>query len=490
MNYGVVLRLLAYTTGALAFAFAACLALAFAVDSPEDRGRALLGFSVSTGVAAFLAGTLWIAGRTENKRFFRKEALTVIGVAWLLAGVVGALPYLFILPGISAPDAVFESASGITTTGASVLSGLEELPRSLLLWRALSQWIGGLGVVVFFVAILSSLGAGAKVLFSRESTTESNELDSSRIQQGVLHILYLYLALSAACAVSLWLAGMGVFDAVAHTFTTISTGGYSTRSASIAAFESEAVEWVMVTFMILGGTSFLVMLRLARGDWRGLRKATEVKAYYLLLLLATGLTIVVIWESGEFDSFHHALRVAAFQVVSLTTTSGFTTHDYDAWVPAGSILMLVLMMIGGCSGSTSGSTKVIRYVIAFRVLMLEIEKSFRARLVRPIRVNGQILSEGAQRAAIVYITAMFLITGFSFILVAIVEPHISMLGILSSVISSLFNIGPGFAEIGPTENFAILSGPTKLYLSFLMVLGRIELFAVLVLFIPALWRRY
>ncbi|MCC5805243.1 MAG: TrkH family potassium uptake protein [Opitutales bacterium] len=490
MNYGVVLRLLAYTTGALALAFSACLVLAFVVEGPDHRARALLGFAVSTAVAAAIAGSLWYAGSTENKRFFRKEALTVIGVAWILASLIGALPYLLILPGISVPDAVFESASGITTTGASVLSGLEELPRSLLLWRALSQWMGGLGVVVFFVAILSSLGAGAKVLFTRESTTDSNELDSSRIQQGVLHILYLYLALSAACGVSLWFAGMGVFDAVAHTFTTISTGGYSTRSASIAAFESEAIEWVMVVFMALGGTSFLIMLRLARGDWRGLRRATEVKAYYLLLLCATGVTMLVIWESGEFDNYHHALRVAAFQVVSLTTTSGFTTHDFDAWVPAGSILMLVLMMIGGCSGSTSGSTKVIRYVIAFRVLMLEIEKSFRTRLVRPIRVNGQILTNSAQRAAIVFITAMFLITGFSFIVVALVEPQMSMLGILSAVVSTLFNIGPGFAEVGPTENFSILRGPAKLYLSFLMVLGRIELFAVLVLFIPALWRRY
>lgn len=490
MNYGVVLRLLAYTTGTLACAFAACLGLVFVLDPPEARAVTFHGFGISTAAATLICGVLWFAGSTRNKRFFRKEALTVIGVAWIIASIVGALPYLLILEGITVSAAVFESTSGITTTGASILSGLEELPRSLLLWRALSQWMGGLGVVVFFVAVLSSLGAGAKVLFSRESTTESQELDSTRIQQGALHIAFLYLALSTACALSLWAAGMGVFDAVAHTFTTISTGGYSTRSDSIAAFDNEAIEWVMVAFMALGGTSFLVMLRLARGNWRGLRHATEVKAYYLLLVSATALTLLVIWESGEFEDLHQALRIAAFQVVSLTTTSGFTSYDYDSWVPAGTILMLVLMMIGGCSGSTSGSTKVIRYVIAFRVLLLEVEKSFRARLVRPIRVNGEILPESGQRAAIVYMVAMFLLSGVSFIVVGLLEPNVSMKGILSAVVSTLFNIGPGFAEIGPSENFSLLGAPSKIYLSFLMVLGRIELFAVLVLFMPALWRRY
>ena len=365
----------------------------------------------------------------------------------------------------------------------------------LLLWRALSQWIGGLGVVVFFVAILSSLGVGAKILFSRESTTQSNELDSTRIQQGVLEILYLYLGLSTACSVALRLAGMEWFDAVAHTFTTISTGGYSTRSGGIADFQNPTLEWILIVFMCLGGTSFLIMLRLARGNWRSLRQATEIKAYYGLLIMATLMTALVIKDSvlhgaETSGSLHDVFRIAAFQVVSITTTTGFGTQDYGSWAPAGSILMLILMMIGGCSGSTSGSTKVIRFVVALRVIKLEIEKAFRPRLVRPIRVNGQVLSEPVQNAAIVYLTTIFLVAGVSFLIVGLLEPGISLLGLLSSVISTLFNVGPGYAEVGPMENFLLLSGAAKFFLSFLMILGRIELFAVLVLFMPSLWKKY
>ncbi len=495
MNHAVVLRLLAYTLGALTIAFAGCIGVAFFADSPGDRAHTISGFASAAGITAALGGFLAYLGRRGSTRFFRKEALAVIGLTWILSSLIGSLPYLLIIPEIGFANAVFESTSGITTTGASVLEELETLPRSLLLWRALSQWMGGLGVVVFFVAILSSLGVGAKILFSRESTTRSNELDSTRIQQGVLEILYLYLGLSAACSFCLRLAGMEWFDAIAHTFTTISTGGYSTRSGSIADFENPTIEWVLITFMCLGGTSFLIMLRLARGNWRSLRQATEIKAYYAILAVGTLLAALVIdgrvfSGTERLGSGHDVFRIAAFQVASITTTTGFGTHDYETWAPAGSILMLILMMIGGCSGSTSGSTKVIRVVVAFRVIRLEIEKAFRARLVRPIRVNGQVLSEPVQNAAIVYIATIFLIAGVSFLIVGLLAPGLSILGILSSVISTLLNVGPGYAEVGPMENFGPLGSAPKFYLSFLMILGRIELFAVLVLFMPSFWKKY
>ncbi|MCC5839792.1 MAG: TrkH family potassium uptake protein [Opitutales bacterium] len=489
MNYAIVFRLLAYILAAIGLAMAACGGVALLLDEARHSG-AKVGFFLSAGMTVGIAGLFFLLSRTENKRFFRKEALAIVGLSWVLASAVGALPFLFLIPGLPVADALFEATSGFTTTGATVLSNLEDLPYSLLLWRALMQWIGGLGVVVFFVAVLASLGAGGKILFSRESTTQSGELDATRIQQGTLQILYLYLSLSLACAVSYWLCGMSVFDAIAHTFTSISTGGYSTRSDSIGAFDNPTLEWVVIAFMILGGTNFLVMLRVCRGQWRSLRQATEVKVYLAILLVISFLAGLDVYQSGLGETPLEALRHGAFQTVSLLTTTGYGTADYDAWMPAGQMLMLFCMIIGGCSGSTSGSTKVIRYLIALQMVAQETEKAFRSRVVRPLKVNHVLINQQTQISTIIYIFALGALTLGGIIVVGHLERDLSVNGVVSSVISTLYNIGPGFAEVGPTENFSILRSPTKVLLSILMVIGRIEIYPVLVLFFPSLWRKY
>ena len=489
MNYPIVFRLLAYIQAAIALALAVCGVFAFFVDE-SNHADAKVGFFFSAGIAMLLAAGFYFCGQTEQKRIFKKEALAVVGLSWVLASILGALPFLWILQGISLADAIFESTSGFTTTGASVLSNLEEMPRSLLLWRALMQWIGGLGVVVFFVAVLASLGAGGKILFSRESTSQSGELDSSRIQQGALQILYLYLGLSVLCAISFWLCGLGAFDAIAHTFTTISTGGYSTRSSSVGAFENPALEWTVIAFMIIGGTNFLVMLRVIRGNWRSLRHATEVKIYLLIIFAISLLASLDIYRSGLGQNLEEVLRQGTFQTVSLLTTTGFGTTDYDSWMPAGQMLMLFCMIIGGCSGSTSGSTKVIRYIIAFRMVVQETEKAFRSKVVRPLQVNRTTINIQTQVSTVIYIFALAALTLMGIIVVGHLEPHLSVNGVVSSVVSTLYNIGPGFAEVGPTENFSILSSPTKILLSVFMIVGRIEIYPVLVLCFPSLWRKY
>lgn len=490
MNYAIVFRLLAYILGAIALALAACGGLSFFLETPADLARARGGFSAAAAVALAVGLVFFLLGRTENNRFFRKEAFAVIGLSWICASVIGAIPFLYIHPTMSAADAIFESTSGFTTTGASVLTNLEEVSPTLLLWRALMQWIGGLGVVVFFVAVLASLGAGGKILFSRESTTQSTELDSTRIQQGALHILYLYLGLSGVCAASYWLCGLSPFEAIAHTFTTISTGGYSTRSASIGAFANPALEWVVIVFMILGGTSFLVMLRLARGHWHSLKHATEVKVYLGFIVGVSLLVSGDVMRTGDGLHYGEALRLAAFQTASLLTTTGYGTADYGQWLPSGQMLLLFCMIMGGCSGSTSGSTKVIRYVLAFRMAVQEIEKAFRSRVVRPMKVNGTTVNTATQLAAVIYIFILAALTMGGAIFVGHLEPEISINGVASSVVSTLYNIGPGFAEVGPSGSYGALRAPTKLFLSMLMIIGRIELYPVLVLFFPSLWRKY
>jgi len=491
MNYKILSRLLGVITAALSAAFVISMGVAFYYRHTDPQEiAALQGFGVSTLIAVVLSLSFFYMGRSADKRLFGKEALATIGLGWILATIVGSLPYIFIAPGISFADAIFESASGFTTTGASIFSNIEHLPRSLLFWRSLSQWIGGLGVVVFFVAILSFLGAGAKILFSRESSAQAADLGSERVQTGVSRIMRLYVALSIACTLAYWAAGMSLYDAVNHMCTTLSTGGFSTHNASMAYFDNPLVEWICILFMALGGTSFVLMLKLFHGERKALQQNTEFKAYYLILAGATLICIIFNFGHEQMPQLHSLVRHSAFQVVSIMTTTGYATKDFDLWLPALHALLLALMVIGGSSGSTGGGIKVVRFVTSLRYTLQLLERSFRKNVVRSIRVNGTPLSQQACEDSNGLLIMFMLVGGAGTILVALFEPHMSLEGSLSACFACLFNIGPGFAEVGPMHNFSDLHFVTKYILSLLMIMGRVELFAILALFSPALWKKY
>ncbi|MDP0499009.1 MAG: TrkH family potassium uptake protein [Verrucomicrobiota bacterium JB022] len=491
MNYSIVIRLLGTIAVTICLAFLLSWGVAWFLDDGSDwAGPARWGFGISTAIAGAIGTAGLILGRSKNHKMFRKEALATIGLGWIFASVLGALPYYFILPGIHFADCIFESASGFTTTGASILSDLEHMPLSLLFWRSLSQWIGGLGVVVFFVALLSFLGAGAKVLFSRESSAQAADLDASRVQQGVLKILLFYLGLSALCTVVFLMCGLSLYDALNHMFTTLSTGGFSTRSASVADFNNPAFEWAVIVFMALGGCSFLVILRLIKGDWKYLSQSTEVKSYFGIIGGATAMVTLFLYLGLNADSFEGAVRDAAFQVISIMTTTGFATEDYQQWLPATHIIFFILMIIGGCSGSTAGGIKVIRLCVAWKVARHHVERAYRARVVRPLKVNDQHLDQSTIDSIMVFLVQMAMIFLVSTLIVAVLEPQLSFTGNFSAVAATLFNIGPGLEEVGPTQNFAFFHSGTKIFLSLLMILGRLELYAILALFSPALWKKY
>ncbi len=490
MNYPLLFRLLSYILLALVAAFIGSVAVGLGYGEWRERPGAIHGFAVATAVAVSLAAALWRLGRRADIRMFRKEALALIGIGWLLASLIGAMPFVLILENCSFPDAFFESASGFTTTGASVFTGFETWPRSLLFFRCLTQWFGGLGVVVFFVAILGSLGAGGKILFSNESSGMSTDVDSGRFQSGILQLMYLYLGLSLACTLILRWLGMDWYDAACHTFTTLSTGGYSTRSASIAAFSSPAIEWVLILFMALGGTSFFVMIRLFRGDLRTVSRNSEVPVYYAVLCIASLLIFFEIVEQTGSRDFHTVARTAAFQVVSIMTTTGFTTADYDTWLPSARVILIALMIIGGCTGSTAGGVKILRFVILGRLMSRNIEHSFHTKVVRPIRVNGRKLTPTTEESVTSYLLLIGFTTFAGIIVVSLFEHRTSLASTLSIVAATLYNIGPGFDQIGPTRNFAFLQNHTKMFLSLLMIMGRLELYAILALFSPSLWKRF
>lgn len=490
MNYPIIAKLLSVIMSTVALAFLVSFLVGELFYGELDK-MAREEWLISIGFALVLAILLAFLGRNAQPKMFRKEALATIGLGWILASVVGAIPYYLIMPDSSFADGIFESASGLTTTGASVFGDLNVFPRGLLFWRCLSQWIGGLGVVVFFVAILSFLGAGAKILYSNESSAASTDIESGRIQQGVIHIAYLYLGLSAACALTYKVLGMGWYDAICHMFATLSTGGFGVYNSSMGAFPSPWIQWAAVVFMALGGTSFFFLLRAAQGRLRSLTENTEVIAYYVIILISTFLlTAMLMTELGQADSFEPSLRAAAFQTVSIMTTTGFSTVDFQQWLPVGHIILLLLMVIGGCSGSTGGGAKVVRIVVAFKVCRLQIEKAYRTRVVRPLHMNGKVLDKDDQDSIITWLLMLFLVLSAGIMIVAMLEHRLGFTAQVTSVFACLFNIGPGLAEVGPTQNYAFLREPTKLVLSLLMILGRLELYAVLVLFSPALWRRF
>lgn len=470
-------------------AFLCCLGVAWIYPATAELESAR-GFGNSLVTALVLGLFFLYLGRKKDTTFFKKEALAVIGLGWISASLVGALPYLYILENCSFADAFFESSSGLSTTGASIFSRFEHFPRSLLFWRSFSQWIGGMGVVVFFVAILGFLGAGGKILYSNEASASAADLDSPRIQSGVKKIAMIYLFLSLACLIAYKLGGMSFFDAINHAFTTMSTGGFSTLEASFAGFDSPTLEWISIIFMAMGGTSFLWIALWVRGNFFSLKGNSEVSAYFAIVLAASALITLVITQFDQYSDWHNAIRGSLFQVVSIMTTTGFATEDFDQWHLLAQAVLLALMAVGGCSGSTAGGLKVARVLVGLKSAVRLVARSYSQRIIRPIKMNGRVLSKDSREELVTYLLLATWVIFFSFPFLAVLEPELSFQGCFSAILASFFNIGPGFVEFGPTQNYGFLHDASKYLLSALMIMGRLELYAILVLFLPSFWKRF
>jgi len=489
MNFALVSKLISVVMLSLAVAFGICLGVSYALDT-SNAAIAKNAFIASIATALVAAGLLYWFGRNSGTKFLQKEALCTIGLSWILASLVGSIPYLILTPFLGFAGAIFESTSGLTTTGASVLSDLESLPRSLLFWRSLSQWIGGMGVVVFFVAILGFLGADAKVLYTREASGSVADFEESRIQKTVLRLIYLYTGLSILCCVSYWFAGMDWFDAFCHMFTTVSTAGFSTRTDSIAAFNSPMIEWVAIVFMILGSISFFLLLRLIRGNVGFAKKNTELHLYLIILFIASVIVSLSLVFEGTIPEVDRAIRESIFNVVSIMTTTGYATEDFASWSSIPQSVLLAVMIIGGCSGSTSGGIKVFRLAIALKMGAIAVERSFRSRVIRQIRINDRIVDDRSTFDILLFLALIFMILVASIILISVFEPGHDLDTSLSAVPACMFNVGPGLREVGPTETYNFYHPHSKLLLSLLMIMGRLELYAILALFAPSLWKRF
>jgi len=479
MNWRRVLHILALVLFILAGA--ELLPLVWILGGEERR--AVVGFLSGSLLAALLGGLFRWLGSVEGELYRREGVLIVVG-SWVLASCIGAVPYVLsgVLP--SPADALFESASGFTTTGASVLLEIEAAGRPMLFWRSLTQWLGGIGIVVLFVALLSELGPGARFLFKLEVPGPKAEIMHHRVRDTALALGRIYLVLSAAEVVLLLACGLSVFDALTHTFSTVSTGGFSPHTAS-AAYFPPIVQIVLIVFMLASGVNFSLYFFMIRRRSLGVLRDAELRLYLMLFAGATLLVGLNVGLAGE-GGWAITLLEAAFQVASLLTTTGFATADFGQWPTPAKAILVGVMFLGGCAGSTSGGAKVLRGIIGWRAAMREVRLVFSPNAVIPVVAGRESVPEESVRSVMALLVLWFLAWGVGALLLSIGDHDIVTAATAS--IATLSNIGPGLGEVGPTGGFAFFAPWQKLVMVLLMWLGRLEFFALLALFQRRFWR--
>lgn len=447
-----------------------------------DHGPLLLSAATSFVIGA----TLFFSLSKQDQNVRKREGYLIVAISWLLMTLFGMLPFLLSGATNTIPDAIFETVSGLTTTGATILTDIEVVPKGILFWRSMIQWIGGLGIIVLTVAIFPLLGIGGIELFVAESPGPTSDKLHPRIQETAKRLWYVYTGLTVLAGIMFRIAGMDFFDAVNHALTTMATGGFSTKNASLAYYQSPFIEYVAIFFMFLAGTNFTVLYFGLTGKFHRAWRSDEFRAYLFSLIgIVFFLSLPVYYYSGQQD-LEKAIRDTMFQVISLVTTTGFVTADYTTYHSGLTLIFFMLLFLGASAGSTSGGIKYIRHLTFVKNSWLEFKRIVHPRAVVPLKING----ERVTGKIITHIMNFLLIYLMIFVLGSIV---VSLMGydILTSfgaVATTLANVGPGIGEVGPVDNFAFFDPFTKIFLSFIMLLGRLELFTILILFTPYFWR--
>lgn len=481
MDYRFTLSVL----GRLTFGYGLCMLIPglLSLHLAENAWKPLF-------ISAFL--TMTVGGfmalfRQEKHHLGIREGFAIVGGGWLLASILGALPYLLagVLP--SYIDALFETVSGLTTTGASVFSDIESLPGGILLWRSLTHWLGGMGIIVLFIAFLPEIGSGAIHMFRAEVPGPAADRVVPRLRDTAVTLWGIYTVFSAVEILLLYLAGMSLIDAVNHTFATVATGGFSTKNTSILSFDSLAIELIMILFMTIAGGNFGLYFLVWKKGWRRLLHDLEFKMYLSIM----GFSALLIGLNLFFSSnlpLNQSMRDALFTASSVMTTTGFVTADFDQWPAFSKIILLLLMMIGGSAGSTAGGIKVIRVLLLTKQSWNELQRDLHPKMVLNVKIDGKQVN-----ASILQTTGQFF---FVFMLTfALATLLVSAAGLepwesIGAVASALGNVGPGFGILGPTQNYSILSDFVKIVLTFCMLLGRLELFTLLIFLRPEFWRMH
>jgi len=485
MNRHVVQRLL----GVLLMLFSATLLPPVFVGLWFDDG-AVLPFLIGFGLTALLGAVIWLPVRTIRRELRLRDGFLVVALFWSVLGLFGALPFLLtsfepVMP-MSFIDALFESLSGLTTTGATVMVGLDNLPHSILYYRQQLQWLGGMGIIVLAVAVLPMLGIGGMQLYRAETPgpVKDSKL-TPRITETAKALWYIYLGLTIACMLAYRLAGMDWFDALGHAFSTVAIGGFSTHDDSIGYFKDPSVMLVGIVFMFISGVNFaLHFLAMRTWNWRAYLRDAEFRAYAKSLCVVALVTILYLQFTHTFEG-QEALLHGVFQVVSIATTTGFTTAEYFAWPGFLPVLLLFTSFVGACAGSTGGGMKVMRMLLLYKQGKREILRLIHPAAHVPVKLGNKPVPERVIGAVWGFF-ALYVAT-FTVMLLALMATGLDQVTAFSAVAACINNLGPGLGDVG--ANFASISDPAKAILTFAMLLGRLEIFTLLVLLTPAFWRR-
>ncbi|MEM7483110.1 MAG: TrkH family potassium uptake protein [Acidobacteriota bacterium] len=483
MNLRPVLRFL----GRLVLVLALALLFPAVVSVIYGEGRAAGAFLISMAITALCGLAMVGASRNATTQIFRREGILIVVGGWILASAFGALPYLLTGTLAHPVDALFEATSGFTTTGATVLPAIEEAGYGILFWRSFTQWLGGMGIIVLFVALLPELGPGARFLYKLEIPGPTAEALQPRIRDTASVLWRIYLGMTLVQTTLLKLCGMSLFDALTHTFCTLATAGFSPRADSIAAYPSPWIHLIILVFMILAGGNFSLYYGLRRKRGWNLLRDFEFRLYLTVIGVAALIVTINLWRSGTFELNARLPLDAAFQVVSIMTTTGFTSQDFDAWPNLSRMLLVILMFVGGCAGSTSGSMKVMRMVVGLKTAFREVRLSFSPNTVATVFVGGKAVPESVVRSVTGFFILFLSSWGVGTLLLTLGGHSLVTAG--TAAIATLGNIGPGLDAVGPTQSYAFFKPWEKLLMVLLMWVGRLEVYSIAALFMFRFWRR-
>ncbi|MBT3301207.1 MAG: TrkH family potassium uptake protein [Bacteroidetes bacterium] len=481
LNFKLILNILGRLIVLTGLLMLTSAIVSFYYHSPDLN--AILISSAICLVSGFL---LHILTRKSDHVPGKKEGYFIVASGWLVISFFGMLPYILSgeIPRIT--DAFFETMSGFTTTGASILTNIEGMSPGLLYWRSMTQWIGGMGIIVMTIAIIPYLGIGGMQLFVAEVPGFAPDKLHPRIKETAKRLWAIYVLFTVAEIILLYAGEMPLFDAICHSFSTMATGGYSTKNASIAFYDSSYIHYIIILFMFIAGTNFTLAYFTLKGEFKKVIANEEFKVYSIgLIIAAVVIALVLVLVMGFKPSL--AFRDGLFQVVSIVTTTGFITADYDQWNLFIKIFILALLFVGGCAGSTGGAMKVGRHLLLFKNTITEFRRIIHPRAIIPVRYNGKVVSPDIMSNILAFFYIYIMIFIFSTLLM--IALGLDFNSAIGSVAATLGNIGPGIGQVGPTGNYAQIPEFGKWFLSFLMLVGRLELFTVIILFTKAFWKK-
>jgi trk system potassium uptake protein TrkH len=482
MRFRQILRLIGILNVFLGIFMLAPLLVSF-IYSDGSFSPILYSFVITSGGGLFL---FLVTRKGDYTALSQREGMAVVTFAWLSAGFFGALPFLFSGSIGSLTDAFFESLSGFTTTGASILNSIESLPQGVLFWRGLTQWLGGMGIIVFSIAILPFLGVGGMQLYKAEIPSPIVDKLQPRISETAKTLWKVYLLITLIEIGLLFAGGMSLFDAICHTFCTMPTGGFSTHGASIAYFDSAYFEGVITVFMLLAGVNFALHFKFLKGDFRIFGRDPECRIF-LFILAALVLVVTANTHGAVYQSIAGAFRRAAFQVTSIITTTGFVTADYETWPALSQIILFLCMFIGAMAGSTGGAIKIMRIVLLAKYGFREIFRLVHPHAVKSIKLGGRPVPEEVLNS----IGGFFILYLGLYVVAVLIMSFfgLDVMTSLGSVAATIGNVGPGFGLVGPIKNYFSVPDVGKWVLAFCMLLGRLEIYTVIIMLAPAYWRK-